>query len=115
MVEGHSDGGNGCARGAGCLAAGYKSRGGGGGFGGGGLGLAAAADNGDVGTREVDLSSLERVPAEGEQGMTGDVVGDLDLLGDSVAASNGGEARSESSVVDALATAAVVGLKGVAG
>lgn len=115
MVEGHSNGGNRNARSARSLAAGDKSRGGGGGLGAGGVGLAAAADNGNVSAREVNLSSLEGVPAEREQGVAGDVVGDLNFLGDSITTSNGGEARSERSIVDTLATTAVAGLEGVAG
>lgn len=115
VVEGHSDGGDGGARGTGGLGGGDKSRGGGSGLGRGRLGLAAAAaDNGNVSAREVNLRGLERVPAEREQGVAGDVVGDLDLLGDRVTASNGGEARAERSVVDALAATAAVGLEFVA-
>ena len=47
--------------------------------------------------------------------MLRDVVGDLDLLSDGVAACDGGLAGSEGGAVDALATSARVGLEGIAG
>ena len=47
--------------------------------------------------------------------MLGDVVRDLDFLGDGVAACDGGLAGSESRAVDALAGSACVRLEGIAG
>lgn len=62
---------------------------------------------------EVDLPGLERVPSEGDEGMGGDVVGDLDLLADGEPTSSSSEARVKSSVVNPLALAA--GLEALAG
>ena len=115
LGKGHGDfggavGRRGCARcccpgGSGCRGFGSCRR----------RGCCARAFDGDVGAAEVDLRRLPGVPLEGEQGVLGDVVGDLDLLGYGVAACDGGLARSKGSSIDTLASSTRVCLEGIAG
>ena len=45
------------------------------------MGASFSSSDSDIGAIDVDLRSLEAVPAEGKQCVLGHVVGDLDLLG----------------------------------
>lgn len=70
----------------------------------------AVRRDGNVGTVEVDLSSLERVPSERDEGVGGKVVGELDLLANGVTSSSGSFARTVGSIVDTLAFSTFKGL-----
>lgn len=61
------------------------------------------------------MRRLPGVPLEGQQSVLGDVVGDLDLLGNGVTACDSGLAGSQGRAVDALASSARVCLEGIAG
>lgn len=56
----------------------------------------------NVGTGEIDLTSLERVPLPGEQSVVRDVVRNLDLLGDSVTAGDCCLTGAKLRIVDTL-------------
>ena len=45
------------------------------------MGASFSSSDSDIGAIDVDLRSLEAVPAEGKQCVLGHIVGDLDLLG----------------------------------
>ena len=79
------------------------------------MGASFSSSDSDIGAIDVDLRSLEAVPAEGKQCVLGHIVGDLDLLGDGVAACDGGLAGAKGSSVDALAGSTRVCLEGIAG
>ena len=61
------------------------------------------------------MRRLPGVPLEREQSVLGDVVGDLDLLGDCVPACDSGLAGSQGRAIDTLASSARVRLEGIAG
>lgn len=61
------------------------------------------------------MRRLPGVPLEREQGVLGDVVGDLDLLGNGVTTCDSGLAGSKGRTVDTLASSARVRLEGIAG
>ena len=61
------------------------------------------------------MRRLPGVPLEREQSVLGDVVGDLDLLGDCVPAGDSGLAGSQGRAIDTLASSARVRLEGIAG
>lgn len=66
----------------------------------------------NVGAGEVDLTSLERVPLPGEQSVVGDVVRNLDLLGDSVTAGDCCLAGAKLRIVDTLALGIIEAVAG---
>lgn len=76
---------------------------------------ASGSIDGNISACEVDLARLEGVPAQGQQGMRRVVVGNLDLLRDSITTSNGRVARVQRRVVDTLALRLVTGAETVAG
>lgn len=76
---------------------------------------AAALADGNICAGQVDLTGLERVPLEAQEGVTDVDVGKLDLLGDGETSSNRGVARPAGSIVNALAGATVTGIESIAG
>ena len=77
--------------------------------------VAWGSGNCDIRAGEVNLTRLERVPAQRHQRMRRVDVGDLDLLRDGVAARDGRIARVYRRVVDASALRLVAGVEAVAG
>ena len=64
------------------------------------LGSSFSGSDGDIGAVHVNLRGLEAVPAERQKGVFRRVVWDLDLLGNRVAARNGGIARVKRGRID---------------
>jgi len=67
-----------------------------------------SGNDGDISALEVGLAGLERVPSVGDESVGGEVVGDLDLLSDSVSTCSGSLARVEWGIVNSLALATIV-------